>query len=140
MSFDLVDVERAFFARLSTDATLDALVPDGDLSFQSHPSEGAAYPFVTWAHLGAGDIHVVGSERVLSRGPWLVRSWAADRDFASVEAIAERVDELLDNYATTVGGIGLHMRRESSVMTREEVDGSVVVAVGGTYRVWWYAT
>ena len=135
---DVIDVGRAIRAALLADATLVAALGSSDGVYPHPAPDGAAYPFVTYQHLGSGDRSMVGRRRAITSGSWLVRGIAEGHTFAAVEPLAEGIDRALDDvrltYGTTVADVG----RESVFSLDDPGEGTRWVHLGGQYRVWYF--
>lgn len=122
---------------LAADATLTGLV--GDQVFSELAPQDASFPRVVHQHQGSVDVRTATSSgRIMLSGLWLVRGIAATEDFRSLQAIADRVDVLLERASGSAdGGLVFSCTRESPFRLLEPADGGIQYRhLGGLYRIY----
>lgn len=137
---DVIDVGRAMRAALLADAQLVAALGSSTGVYPHPAPDGAAYPFVTYQHLGSGDRAMVGQLRAISSGAWLVRGIAQAHTFAAVETLADRIDAVLHDTRLVYGTTTADVSRETVFSLDDPGDGTRWVHLGGQYRVWFFQT
>lgn len=130
------------FSTLTADATLIALLPGGATAGVNHrrAAQGTAYPIVIYQFMSGVDYAAVGAYRIWTNMVWLVKAVGASADAATIDAIAARIDTLLQRGSgTPASGVVASCVRESVVDYVDDVAGSVPYShLGGNYRI--YAT
>lgn len=136
MSDSTLDVFRFIVARLEGDAQLVAELGDGvDGIYEAPAPPDATYPFVTIQHLTSGDTMVLGAQRVLSQGPWMIEVIHDGTSYSLCEAAYERVDALLQGAGGAMGDTTTVALRRESTFARTETDhGQRFKHLGGMYR------
>lgn len=128
-------------ARLRADTTLTGLTMASPAAGQPaavniHMNVLKGLPGVVYSFQGGNDVRAVGPIRVWSSQLWLIKAVTAGEAFGQAEAIAQRVDELLDSYVGEVAGGGwIGCTREAPSYLRQ-VDGDQAFQhLGGQYRL-----
>lgn len=110
---------------LAADATLTALLTDGatGVHYQRAPKDAGA-PFVVFSESVQGSPTWTFGGLAFDTDVWLVKAVAAD-NVSAAEAIAARVDALVNDAPLTISGQTLlYLRRQSGVVYPEQ-DGAV---------------
>jgi hypothetical protein len=135
--FEAVDVDQFLYERLSGDATLAGLLGEGRRLWSGLAEQESSAPYVVWSPSTVTDRHVVGADRVMTVGVWMVKT--VDRATSFPVDAANRVDELLDGASGEAGGTVVNkVVRESTVQYVEADQGVEWRHLGGMYRIWTY--
>lgn len=100
---------------------------------------GAEYPLVIYGYQGGHDVRGVGATRIMASLVYQVKAIGrlSAVGFGAIEAIAERLDQLLQGASGSVvdGGLVLSCVREEPI-AYPEIDGPYVFShLGGLYRL-----
>ena len=134
---ELQAAAKHLHATLTRDASVAALV--GTRVYELEAPEEAAYPFVTYTLVSAGDQTRAGSDgRVIVTPRWLVLAYLDRRDLGAARQIAGAVDAALEGSGDVlaVGGQDYHVQtvyRDDAVEHGGGVDGKFYVSAGGYY-------
>lgn len=150
-------VRRAIYGTLSSDSgagptTLKSLLggrtPAQSIFHQTAPQD-AIYPFVLFAKQAGTPTEAMQAPSAFENDVWLVK--AVTRDYPAnnknaagqnaspddaVEAIAARIQTLLNDASPSISGASVaYLRRQSDVEYSEESDGVVYRHAGALYRL-----
>src|SRR5678815_758600 len=132
---DSSDVDNALIAKLGSDATLLALVPNGVFYAEAPPGSTR---FVIVSLVDESDVPQFGG-RSQEDALYLVKAVMLSTAGGDIKSAAERIDALLEQGTLTVSGYSLMtMHRESRVRLTEvdDMDASIRWQHrGGNYRV-----
>lgn len=134
-------VRRAVYGKLAGDTTLNNLLgapPTGysKAIFHHAAPPDASYPFVLFNKQSGTPTEALGDPSALETDTWLVK--AVDRNTSAdpAEAVAARVQTLLNDGALSISGAThLYLRRQADVEYEEETDGVRYQHVGAVYRL-----
>ena len=128
---DLSEVEKALNARLAGDSTLLALLGGTANIFNGYAEPGSTLPVVVFSFVAATEEDVPRAVRAR----YLVKGIATSLKSAS--ALANRIDELLDNQTLTVAGMtNYYIRAESHIRYIEPDAGMMFGHAGADYTIW----
>lgn len=129
-----LDTATAIYNRLAGDATLASLGCTG-VHYSVAPA-GAAYPYVTIQMSDAFDTRVFAG-RATTQQRWLVKGWDTGNSHKRAKQIAERCDQLLDEYDLVVGGgTAMFCRRLGELPDLTQDDNGVLYRqAGARYEV-----
>jgi hypothetical protein len=136
-------VKRALYGRLAGDTTLNALLASPaagyskSIYFQVAP-DNAAFPFVIFQRQAGTPTDAMTRPGALENDVWLIK--AVDRSTTAdpAEAIAARVQALLNDATLSIsGGTLLYLRRQSDVEYPEVTNGIQYKHAGALYRLVW---
>lgn len=123
------------YNRLATDATLLA-VPIGGV-FRGIAPDNTAAPYIIMALQGGHDVLGSGGARIMADLPIQVSAFAPAGLMNTLQAVADRLDALLDQASgTTSDGRVLAIRRQQIINLDEPVNGVTWTRLGGIYRTW----
>ena len=100
--------------------------------------ERSAYPLVIFSHQGDYDVMGVGTARILASTLYQVKAVgkASAVSMMSLQAIADRIDALLQGASGTVtGGEIVSCVREQQISYVEYAESAVYGHLGGLYRI-----
>jgi hypothetical protein len=125
----------AFFAAtLGADATLLALAPGGIA--RNRPSQEAAFPFVVWQFLSGTTTQTASAVRIWLDSVYQVKAVGQGDSIASLKAVADRIDTLLDRaHGAVTGGTIVACTLEGEIAYEEVVAGVAYQHLGGRYRL-----
>lgn len=123
--------ERWLYETLAGDAELTALVSDRIFGYIA-PIE-AVFPLVVFQVQAGADVRGVGPTRIMSALTMVVRGVDRGQSFVGLEAIADRIDALLQG-RSGVGVLGC-VRLEPLALA-EVVDGIQYRHLGGIYQMY----
>jgi hypothetical protein len=127
------------FGTLTGDATLVAMLPGGATAGVNNmqAEQGTPYPFVVYQFMSGIDYAAVGAFRIWTNMVWLVKAIGDTADVAALDAIAARIDTLLQRGSgTPVAGNVWSADRQTTVEYPESVEGRQYRHLGGTYRIY----
>lgn len=131
-------VKRWLRAKLISDVTLAGLAPGG--VFEYVAPKGTPTPFVVFTPVDAGsDVNVIGAIRVMTQFMYQVTGWITGNDFATLDPIVSRIDELLNGASGTASsGHVLGAVRIGFVDPGPFTDTNDRTSrqMGGEYRLW----
>lgn len=132
---ELITAERWLTSILTNDGTLAGYV-GGRVYGHIVPSD-ASFPYIWFTHQASSDVQGVGPHRIMVSALYTVRAVAVATSFASLEAIANRIDGVLQAASgAVVGGIVLACVRERPFVLVEPSQGVQYRQLGGIYRIW----
>ena len=135
-------IRRALYGVLAGDSTLHNLLstpPNGYAHsiFYGYAPDAAHYPFVVFNKQAGVPTYANVSKPAYESDVWMVK--AVDRNSTAdpAEAVATRVDTLLQdaNLSIAGGDTVMWLRRQSDVSYHETADGVTYVHSGGLYRL-----
>lgn len=133
-------VRRSLYGKLAGDTTLNALLgaaPTGyahSIFYQEAP-EGATFPFLVFSKSSGVPTWAFKADAMDSE-VWMVRATDRSTSADAAEAIAARVDALLNDASLSISGRTLlYLRREGDIDFSEVTDGVKYAHSGATYRV-----
>lgn len=120
---------------LKADATLTGLV--STRIYAAPAPKDATFPMVVYQlQASEPDLTVVNGVRIWAGGVWLVRGVAKTESFATLTAIADRIDVLIHRQSGAVtGGTVVSCVREEAFEMVETVDSLQYRHLGGMYRI-----
>jgi hypothetical protein len=127
-------VRAALYSRLSGDATLTGLLSAQAAIYHQIAPQDAAYPLIVFQRQDGRPDWTFGDH--MQRDLWTVRAIDRATSASDAEAIADRIDVLLNDAPLVVNGRALlYLRRESDVDFSEQDGADTLRHVGGVYRV-----
>jgi len=100
-------VQAWIYAKLTADATLMALgSPPLSTGVRVYPDtipQGVAYPAILFAFMTGEPVKAIGNIQIWTEMLWIVRATTVGSTAAGLEAIANRIDTLLDGASGTAG-------------------------------------
>jgi hypothetical protein len=134
MSHEALWVDRWLYGLLTGDSTLVGLV-DGRVYGYLDQRDGAL-PYVVYSFQGGYDVRGNGPTRFMTSLLYQVKAVGAGASFQPLQAIADRLDELLQGASGTVsGGRVLVCVREQPINFPEVHNGVIYLHVGGLWRI-----
>lgn len=152
MAFEILTVENWLFTTLSTDATLaQHLAVDGRAPFYQQgvysniapeidprSMEAPEFPLIVFQRMGsrASDGITICGDRVLVQPVYQVGIWDVQYgglSFARLQAIADRVDALLDNQVCGTVPPAWCRRMDSNTLFEQQEDGRIDLGITGNY-------
>lgn len=134
-------VRRALYGRLAGDTTLNNLLgtPASGYSksiYHQQAPPGAAFPFVIFSKSSGIPTEAFGDPDALDTDVWLVKAVDKDTSADDAEAIAARLQVLLNDASLSISGSTLlYLRRQSDVEYSEIEAGVQYAHVGSLYRL-----
>lgn len=132
-------IEQWIYAQLSGDATLVSLVGGRFYSTEVSQDDDTAFPCVLFSYYTGRDLMVQNASRVWTECVYKVTVIGLDQPFSALEAIHQRVDNLLHRKGSqTVSGAGLivHSYRETPYQITEDAPGGKKYRhMGGLYTI-----
>ena len=135
MSGDLTRVDEWLYDTLHGDAILSNLI--GGRIYGDQAPQGATFPLVLYAFLGGADKILTLTSR-LTNSLYLIRAVDEGSTFTSIEAVADRMDEILSvpEHGVIVRDIRISScQREQPHQRKDMENGVPVVYLGGFYRI-----
>ncbi len=134
-------IRRALYGRMSADVTLNGLLATPAAGFakaiyhQQAPDK-AAFPFVIFSKSSGVPTEAMSDPSAFDTDVWLVKGVDRNTTADGAEAIAIRLNALLNDGALSIsGGTLLYLRRQSDVEYAEVIDGVQVKHAGALYRL-----
>lgn len=136
MTIEATRIDRWLFETLTGDAALTAAV--GSRVYSDLAPDKAAMPYVVFSMQTADrDVQGIGTERFLVQPVYLVKAVGAGVSYEPLEAIADRIDAVLQGGAGSVTGGLIHACIREQMVRYPEVDaGQQFRHLGGLYRIW----
>lgn len=132
---------RALYGRLAGDTTLNSLLgtpPSGyskSIYFQAAPAT-ASFPLVIFQKQSGIPTEAFSDPDAMQEDAWLVKAIDRDTSADDAEAIAARLDELLQDATLSISGASLlYLRRRSDVQYPETDEGVLYQHCGALYRL-----
>lgn len=128
-------VRRAFYSKLTGDATLTALLSSSSAVYHAVAPKAATYPLVIFNRQSSVPRYTF-AEQAYDNEVWLVKGVDKNTDEDPVDDIASRLDALLTDGTLTISGkTQMSLRRESD-FEMTEVDGDETYRhAGAMYRL-----
>lgn len=132
---------RALYGRMAGDTTLNGLlgVPAAGYTksiYHQQGPQGAGFPFVVFSKSSGVPTEAFGDPDALDTDVWLVKAIDKAASADTAEAIAARLQALLNDATLSISGATLlYLRRQSDVEYSEVDDGVQYVHVGSLYRL-----
>lgn len=137
MTADMTRVNQWLSQMMASDQTIVSVV--GTRIYADEAPQTALTPLVVYAFMGGSDKLLTFDGRLTS-ALYLIRAIAKSESYQSVEAVADRIDDILhvpdmgvvvrDTRITSCNREQPHQRKDSS-------EGVPVVYLGGFYRIRW---
>ena len=131
---ELGAIDTWLYATLSADATLVGLV--AGRVYDSVAPQGAVLPCIVFQHQGAHDVRGNGPGRIMASTVYLVKAIGQGSSFTALEAIANRVDVLLQGQSGSNTKGQCWAVREQPFKLAETDEGIQYRHLGGLYRIW----
>lgn len=134
-------MRRALYGRLAGDTTLNNLLgtPATGYSkaiYHQQAPDNAAYPFVVFNKQAGTPTEAFQDPSAYDTDIWLVKAVDRSSTADTAEAIAARLNILLNDGALSIsGGSLLYLRRQSDVEYPELSEGAPVKHCGALYRL-----
>jgi hypothetical protein len=132
---------RAIYGKLAGDTTLNGLLgtpPTGyakSIYHQEAPA-GAGYPLVVFQRQAGRPTEAFGAPSVMENDVWLIKAVDHSTSADTAEAVAARIQTLLNDASLSISGASLlYLRRQSDVEYPEVTDGERYAHCGALYRV-----
>jgi hypothetical protein len=135
------NVRRALYGKLAGDTTLNNLLgtPATGYSkaiYHDQAPDGADHPLVVFAKQSGVPTEALGDPSTFESDVWLVKAVDQNRSADTAEAVAARLNVLLNDAALSIsGGTLLYLRRQSDVEYPEITDGVSYKHCGALYRL-----
>lgn len=127
-------IDEWLYTLLSADTELNAVVDDRVYGYVA--PQGAAMPFVLFAYQGGRDVRGVGPSRIMASALYQVKVVGEGASFSGLEAIADRLDALLQGASGSVtDGAVLMCVREQPIVYVEVDNGVQYRHLGGLWRI-----
>ena len=136
-------VRRAVYGKLAGDTTLNNLLgtPATGYSkaiYHNAAPGAAAFPYITFNKQAGTPTEAFSDPSALETDIWQVKAVDKDTSATDAEAVAARVQSLLNDATLSIsGGTLLYLRRQSDVEFEEVTDGVRYQHVGALYRLVW---
>jgi hypothetical protein len=134
-------VRRAIYGRMAGDTTLNALLgtpPTGyakSIYHQEAPA-GVGYPLVIFQRQTGRPTEAFGAPSAMENDVWLVKAVDHSTSADTAEAVAARIQVLLNDAALSISGASLlYLRRQSDIEYPEVTDGERYAHAGALYRL-----
>lgn len=135
MAVEQFEVVAWLYTTLSGDATITTDAPGGVWPNEAPPS--VSTPYVVIGHQGGHDVMGVNSARLMVDDLYRVSVSAPVTATVTVQAVADRIDALLQRKSGTQGGVSvMHCRREQVQIVPENVAGQDWTTARLLFRVW----
>lgn len=130
-------LKSALYSRLSSDATLGALLSGTAAVYESVAPQGADAPYVVFNAQSPGIDSETFGGRSWTDSVYLVKAVTEGDSSAAAGTIAARIDTLLENAPLTLSGTAsnLYLRRTTAVDFPEVDSGKKFRHLGGLYRI-----
>lgn len=134
-------IRRALYGRLSGDTTLNGLLatpPTGYSKsiYHDQAPDAAAFPFVVFGKNSGVPTDAFAKPGALETDVWLVKAVDRSTSADTADAIAARIQVLLNDATLSVSGkTHLYLRRQSDVEYPEVADGVLYRHAGALYRL-----
>ena len=134
-------VRRALYGKLAGDTTLNNLLgtpaPGYSKAIYHNAAPGAAaFPYVTFNKQAGTPTEAMADPSAFETDVWQVKAVDKDTSATDAEAIAARVQALLNDAELSISGsTHLYLRRQSDVEYEEVTDGVRYQHVGALYRL-----
>lgn len=135
-------IRRAIYGKLAGDTTLTAMLgtpppPKAQSIWHNSAGANATYPLVTLNKQSGVPTEAFTDPSALEEDVWLVKAIDRDTSADDAEAVAARVQTLLNDAALSIAGGATHLylRRQSDVEFEEVTDGVKFQHVGALYRL-----
>jgi hypothetical protein len=134
-------VRRAIYGKLSGDTTLNNLLGTPATGFSksiyhAQAPAAAAFPFVILNKQSGVPTEAFNNPSAFEDDIWLVRATDRNTTADTAEAVAARVQTLLNDATLTISGAThLYLRRQSDVEYLETVEGVRYAHCGALYRL-----
>lgn len=132
---------RAIYGKLAGDTTLNNLLGTPatgytkSIYYQVAPAK-AAFPFVIFQKQSGNPTEAFGLPSAFENDVWLVKGVDKDSSADDAEAIASRIQALLNDASLSISGSTLlYLRRQSDVEYPEVTDGVTYRHAGALYRL-----
>jgi hypothetical protein len=136
-------IRRALYGKLAADTTLNNLLgtPASGYSkaiYHQQAPAGATYPFVVFNKQAGTPTEAFNDPSAYDTDIWLVKAVDRDTSADDAEAIADRVQVLLNDATLSIsGGELMYLRRQSDVQFSEVTQGVTYQHAGSLYRLVW---
>lgn len=134
-------VRRAVYGRLSSDTTLNNLLAtpaqgySKSIYFEQAPAN-ATFPLVIFQKTSGIPTETFGDPDFMNGDRWLVKGVDRSTTADQVEAIADRLNTLLNDAALSISGASLlYLRRQSDVQYPEIDEGVMYRHCGAYFRL-----
>jgi hypothetical protein len=134
-------VRRALYGRLASDTTLVGMLappPTGYAKaiYHEQAPQNAQFPLVIFSRSSGVPTDTFGEPGALDTDVWLVKAIDDEHSSDNAEAIASRVQQLLNDATLSISGANhLYLRRESDVEYAEVAQGVEYRHHGSLYRL-----
>lgn len=134
-------VRRAVYNKLAGDTTLTGLLaapPTGYAKsiYHDQAPDGATYPFIVFGKNSGTPTDAFKKPGAFETDIWLVKAVDKNTSADTAEAIAARIQTLLNDATLTISGkTHLYLRRQSDVEYPELASGVLYRHAGGLYRL-----
>lgn len=131
MALESLVVEKWMQSLFSGDATISGLI--GDSIFLREAPQSATAPYMVISLLQGEDVNGLG-ERGVAQPLFFVRAIGKRGNLATMRALANRSDDLLQDAHVTADGYRINVKREQISEPPEFNDGVEYQSIGGMYR------
>lgn len=134
-------VRRAIYGKLAGDTTLNNLlaVPPAGYSkslYHQQAPDNAAFPFVVVSKQSGRPTEAFSAPSAFENDVWLIKAIDRSPSADTAEAVAARIQALLNDATLSIsGGTLLYLRRQSDVEYPEVTDGVQYKHAGALYRL-----
>ena len=136
-------IRRALYGKLAGDTTLNNLLGTPAAGYtkaiyhQQAPG-GARYPYVVFNKQAGTPTEAMSDPSAYDTDIWLIKGVDRGASADNAEAIAERIQTLLNDTTLSIsGGDLMYLRRQSDVQYSEVSDGETFSHCGSLYRLVW---
>lgn len=131
-------LKAALYSRLSSDATLGALLSGTAAVYEGVAPQEADAPYVIFNPQSPGVDYQTNGGRAYTESVYLVKAVTEGGSSAAAGTIAARIDTLLEAAPLTLSGTAsnLYLRRTAQVDYPEVDSGKKYRHLGGLYRIY----
>jgi hypothetical protein len=134
-------VRRAIYGKLAADTTLNGMLGSPAPSraksiYHSQAPDGSSFPFVVIQKQSGVPTEAFSDPSAMDTDIWMVKGIVHDTGADVAEAIAARINVLLNDAALSISGASLlYLRRQSDVEYPEVDDGEMYWHCGALFRL-----
>ena len=134
-------VRRALYAKMSSDTTLSNMLGTAAPGFtkaiyHQQAPDNAAFPFVVFNKQDGRPVEAMSDPSAFENNIWMVKGVDRSPSADTVEAIAARLNALLNDGTLAIsGGVLMYLRRQSDIEYPEVTDGEQFKHCGALYRL-----
>lgn len=133
MALETTIVEAWLYQLLTADTAIAALI--GSAVYSSVAPQGAPKLYIVLGYQGGSDENAIGT-RALAQPLYQVKAVGRHSDIATLRALADRIDALLQDTRVVTAGYQIRVQREGIIRNPEFDEGVEYQNLGGMYRCW----